>query len=123
MADLPLYEVVDSAYRAVVDVAPFVDETPEASAATLGALGSFLVVKGIQKGSEKLVPGFHEKVLPTLEKIAIGGTALIPLAVGFYAPGEVRDMIVQHPTYTMGMLGAMSGSVAGALHDLYKRKG
>ncbi|QQG38698.1 MAG: hypothetical protein HYS32_03790 [Candidatus Woesearchaeota archaeon] len=118
-----LYDTVDFLYSSVMDNMPEVlRERSMASAFVLGATGIYGTVRLLQFASknlvERLFPGFHDKVLPKIEKICTVGMATTPFLYALIDPDGAKQIMVEHPTYTSGMAGVYVGSIAAALQDL-----
>ena len=47
--------------------------------------------------------------------------AVAPVLYAAIDPEGAKEIMTQHPTYTSGMAGVLTGSIACALQDLYKR--
>lgn len=122
-----LYNVVDNLYHSVMDKLPQALQAKDmAIAPTLGLIGSYLVVRGLQWTSkniiDKFIPNFDEKWLPKLEKACTFSMAIAPLVYLYIDSEGAKEIMTQHPTYTSGMAGVYFGSLAGAVQDLNKRK-
>lgn len=91
-----------------------------------GIVGAYLLIKGLQLASEhvvdKIIPGYHEKVLPVLEKACKYG---FPAALGAYIllyPDGATEVINNHPMDNWGILLAYVTGVKLVNKDLEKRK-
>ncbi|MFA6089136.1 MAG: hypothetical protein WC755_04695 [Candidatus Woesearchaeota archaeon] len=120
------FNIVNYAYNGVISHAPaFFQERPVMSAMILGSTGIYGVVKGLQYTSKKvmnkIIPKFHEEVLPILEKICITGMAATPVICSAIDPEGAKALLANHPVYTAGMAGVYAGSILGAAQDLHKR--
>ena len=123
----PFYEIVDKAYRLIIDnTSQAIQERRIVIAPVLGAIGSYGVIKSLQWTSknvvDKVIPGFDEHALPLLEKICMIGITIAPIVYGIVDPETARNIMVQHPTYTTGMFGAYAGCMTAAAQDLHNRK-
>ncbi len=121
-----LYDAVDTLYNGLMNHMPqALQDRDMTSAAVLGAVGTYGVIRGSQWTSKnvmnKLIPNFDEKWLPILEKICIAGMSVAPVVYAGFDPNGAKEIMTQHPTYTSGMLGVLAGSLTGAVQDLYKR--
>lgn len=119
-----LFDIVDFLYDNVMDNAPeFLQQRSMSSAFTLGFLGNYFLVKGIQKISEKIMnKEFNHKYLPIMEKGCIGLTAGAPFVYGLIDPQGLQEIMTKHPTYTSGMIGAGLGAIYCASKDINKKK-
>lgn len=122
----PFYNTVDFLYDLVIDNMPVViRERSMANAFILGSFGTYGVVKGVQWLSknvvDKVIPGFDDKYLSTLEKLCIVGMAAAPVLYAVIDPQGAREVMTMNPTYTSGMIGVYAGSIACAVQDLHKR--
>src|SRR3989344_9238852 len=120
------HETVDALYNGVMNHMPqALQDRGIASAFVLGSAGTYGVIRGLQWTSknviDRLIPNFDEKWVPTLEKICAAGMAVAPVLYAAIDPEGAKEIMTQHPTYTSGMAGVLTGSIACALQDLYKR--
>jgi len=127
MTNPPLFDVVDTLYRSVMDNMPqALQERSMISAFALGSVGTFGVVRGLQWLSKnvvaKVTPDFHHRVLPTLERLCLVSMAAIPFVYAAVDPEGAREIMTQHPTYTSGMAGVYVGSILGALKGLKEER-
>lgn len=121
-----LYDTVDKLYHLVMDPMPqSIRERDVESAFLLGFIGVYGVVRGLQWTSknayDKISPGFHEYILPTLEKICITTMAITPFVYATFDSQGAKQLISEHPVYTFGMVGVYVGSLAAAIQDLKNR--
>ena len=121
-----LYDTVDKLYHLVMNPMPrFIRERDVDSAFLLGAIGIYSVVKGLQWASinltDRFKSGFHEDILPNLEKICITAMVITPFVYASLDPQGAKQVISEHPVYTSGMAGVYVGSITAALQDLNKR--
>ncbi len=126
MSEPFLYGIVDKLYTSVMEHMPqALQDRSMASAFTLGSLGTYSAVRGLQLISknavDKIIPGFDDKLMPSLEKVCAIGMAAAPVIFAFADPDSAREIMTQDPTYTSGMAGVYVGSIAGAVQDLQKR--
>lgn len=121
-----LYGLVDKLYHGTVDHGPrFFQERPEATAAVLGGIGSYVVLTGVQAISryivDPLLPGFHDNILPRLEELCMIGITIGPALYAGIRPKDIHTIITEHPVYTSGMAGVWIGSMAAAAYDFCMR--
>ena len=108
----PFYETFGDMYRFLADPHPQLEPISPIVSFTLASHVSYMLTRGVQATSkhvvDKVVPGFHEHVLPKLEKTCNYG---IPIAVGIAAvfSPEFREMVDAHWTYAGGWLGIYTG--------------
>jgi len=125
MTKPPLWDLVNKLYHGLMDIMPqSLQERSMASAFTLGAAGSYCLVRSLQwlsKKVDKVVPGFDGIALPALEKICVAGMSLAPLIYSAVDPEGAMSVLKEHPTYISGMAGVYVGSIGGALQDLHVR--
>jgi len=123
----PLYDQVNKLYHLATDFLPKnVREGEMTNAFILGAVGSYGIARALQGISRHLirhaVPRFDRYVLPALEVICIAGVTLGPLVGAHIDPEAAKELLAQHPVYTAGMAGIISGGVGAAALDLQTRR-
>ena len=126
-----LYDTVNDLYTSAAQYFPeSFQNHPNMLAFAFGSAGIFGVIKGLQYVSkrhiDKIIPSnkipilskvvpFDEKLLPSLERICVGGM----VAFGLY--NTFSSDVVDHRVYQCGMYGVIAGSLLGAGLDLIKK--
>jgi len=121
-----LYDLTNNLYCKVMDDMPqTVQDRDIASAFILGATGSYTVTKTLQWISKNImdgmIPDFDEKILPILERVCQTGAIAIPILYAIIDPESARTILMQHPTYSAGMAGAITGGIICAQQDISKK--
>ena len=119
-----LFDLVDWAYHGIMDNMPeYLQERSMASAFALGFTGNYLLVKGVQWASNKIMPeGFNKDILPIIEDLCIYLTVASPLMYGLINPQGLQEIVQEHPTYTTGMFGASLSAILTAKSDIDKKR-
>ena len=121
-----LYDLTNNLYCKVMDNMPqTVQDRDIASAFILGAAGSYAVTKTLQWISRNImdgiVPDFDEKLLPIFEQVCQLGAVTLPVLYAIIDPEGARAILMQHPTYSAGMAGAIIGGISCAQQDINKK--
>ncbi len=121
-----LYNLTNNLYHKVMDNMPqAVQDRDTASAFILGAAGSYTATKILQWISKNImdgmIPDFDEKLLPILERVCQIGAITIPTLYAIIDPEGARTILMQHPTYSAGMTGAVTGGILCAQQDISKK--
>jgi len=121
-----LYDLTNNLYHKVMDDMPqAVQDRDIASAFILGAAGSYAFTKTLQWISRNImdgmIPDFDEKLLPILERVCQVGVIAIPTLYAIIDPEGARTILMQHPTYSAGMTGAITGGIICAQQDINKK--
>lgn len=121
-----LYDTANNLYNSVMDNMPqAVQDRDIASAFILGTAGSYAATKALQWISKNImdgiIPDFDAKLLPILERVCQIGIVAIPTLYAIIDPEGARTILMQHPTYTVGMAGTAMGGIIGAQQDINKK--
>lgn len=115
------YNLVNFLYYSVNDHLPeSIRKYEKTLAAVEGSAGTVLVLGGIQKVTEKILPQFYNTDFKTLE-----GLCILILATGTVVyMSDKRELIKSlpqnHPVYTTGMISTWLASNGMALYDILK---
>lgn len=121
-----LYDLANQMYTTVMnDMPQAVQDRDIASAFILGTAGSYTAAKTLQWISRNImdgmIPDFDEKLLPILERVCQIGAITLPTLYAIIDPEGARTILMQHPTYTAGMAGAVAGGILCAQQDISKK--
>lgn len=118
------FKLCDETYHYVTGPMPqWAHDRPIAMAYALGTAAAYGTVLGIEKLLKKNLPKFNaEKHLPALEQTGIAFMLGAPLAYSLIDPDGAKQLLEQHPVYTAGLLGLITGSTGRAALDLYRNK-
>jgi len=118
-----LFDLVNWAYNGVMGNMPeYLQERSMPSAFLLGFTGNYILVKSIQKISDKIMPkGFNKDILPIIENLCVYLTVASPLMYGLIDPQGLQEVMQEHPTYTSGMIGAGLSAILAAKSDVDKK--
>ena len=124
--DEGIYKITQHLFDLVHNIIPDSIQNIPAEVMIYGFAGSYGLTKGLQYISknivDKIMPCFHDKMLPILERICEFG---IPGYLFMYAlsdPEEFTFLAYNKPLDNLGILMAYLGGVVAAEQDLYRRK-
>ena len=114
------YHACDKSYQLATEHLPqAVRDRPEATASVLGFGAAYTTVYLLEKGIERVLgPERASRWLPALENIGLASAAVVPFLTAVVDPHGMRDMLQNHPVYTSGCVGLITGSVTRAVQDL-----
>lgn len=123
----PFYETFDTLYHFFTDAHPQLEPISPIVSFGMAYPTTYILTRGLQATSryvvDKMLPGFHEKALPKLERLCQIG---IPVAVGAGAlfSSEVRDVLTTNTTFLSGWAGIYAGGFVAVedARDLRKWK-
>ncbi len=127
----PFYSATSWAYTSFRDYMPesvrdYMDAHPEASMATLGLLGGYLVMRAGQLFLEQILLGVNpetaDRIISIADLVGIGGTVLTPLAIGLADPTLAHLILSEHSGYSAGMAGAITGACIAGGQDIVERE-
>ena len=97
----------------------FLQDRPMALAATVAIAWSYLIIRVTKLITDKF-PTFKENILPKVQKTALFGIGVAPIAYATLFPEAASYAMSEHEVYTSGMIGGWAGSLTGIAHNIHK---
>lgn len=118
--DNSFYRACDKAYHNFVDGLPqFLQERPMMMAYLLGAGASYGSAWVAQKLAKHILPEKTRRIINASAGIA---AALLPIAYAAIAPDSAKSLFEQHPVYSAGLLGLISGVEGAAIQGTFAKE-